>query len=1055
MKRPLFLIAFAASGFLHAFLVAQSSYWPHFVPVPEISEVAGRQIWGVAEDRDGYVWLATERGLFRHAASETRAATEIFPDTLGLLADQVVSLALHQNSLFAGTRNNGLLMLELDDYSLHHIGYHPDDDTKLKGYYITLLFPLNYTLLLVGVELQGLYVLNTRTRAIASHLPLQQTADGQNLERGTRIPNDACHDPTDRAYIWVATQQGLLRIHIASGKYDLHLLAPNQASNPEAYNLLTNNLRTVHADAGGTLWLGTWGGGLVKYNPVNSGYTIFKFQPDDVVTGTINNIFRIIPAGDGTLWTLTPHHPLLRFNPLSGEFLHADTTGFHAIPDPMSISILGNGDLLLGTYSSGLYRSKVSWQSIDIEPLAYPIIARHDIHPDSVYVVYQSTGRHWLALWKGSHKELQRWPLRIEGENYMFANGIRRLQNGEVWVATSRALFRLDGSRQRLDDVSHKDIDSSVEAEPHTSFISVAWDGDTLWMGNKFQGLYRIAPAAKSIRQFTSGSTESRYAMVHQPWPYHIVPDSFGRVWYATEKGFGYYDKSADRMVSYPEEVLFGKLAGEGQELIRHIVHLHVISRDSLLLVFRNSFALALMQGEQLTRLDFVYRDFNPQGYRFTTFTPLQPPLGILQSTGGASLANYVQGTLHPLSQLFPMLAGASLYWTTTDSLFAISGSAQVSVPKSILVPPNTPARLFLSGFRIFDKAWPGITPLPQQPLSLGYKDNFLSFTIGVLNEPPEEIHRLQYRLTGLSPKWMDATEGQGSLSNLRGGRYTLELRAITRSDRVVSEPFAWEIHIKPPFWETTWFLVAVILVIAALLYAVYLLRIRQVRRREQMKAEYNQRISELEMEALRSQMNPHFMFNCLNSIRNLMLRGDLDASVAYTTKFSKLLRLILQHSKSETITLAAELEALELYLALEQLRLGEKLNYALQTGAEVEPNDIKIPPMVLQPYVENGIWHGLMNKQGGGNITVQTESHNGTVEVTITDDGVGRERAREVRAQVSQPHTSFGMAMTNDRLRLMEQMTKLKTNVEITDLYHTDGSPAGTRVAITISGYA
>ena len=95
------------------------------------------------------------------------------------------------------------------------------------------------------------------------------------------------------------------------------------------------------------------------------------------------------------------------------------------------------------------------------------------------------------------------------------------------------------------------------------------------------------------------------------------------------------------------------------------------------------------------------------------------------------------------------------------------------------------------------------------------------------------------------------------------------------------------------------------------------------------------------------------------------------------------------------------------------------------------------------------------MNKQGGGNITVQTETHNGTVEVTITDDGVGRERAREVRAQVSQPHTSFGMAMTNDRLRLMERMTKLKTNVEITDLYQTDGSPAGTRVAITISGYA
>jgi LytS/YehU family sensor histidine kinase/ligand-binding sensor domain-containing protein len=206
------------------------------------------------------------------------------------------------------------------------------------------------------------------------------------------------------------------------------------------------------------------------------------------------------------------------------------------------------------------------------------------------------------------------------------------------------------------------------------------------------------------------------------------------------------------------------------------------------------------------------------------------------------------------------------------------------------------------------------------------------------------------------------------------------------------------------------------------------------------------------QLEALRSQMNPHFIFNCLNSIKLYTTQNDTVAASNYLTKFSKLIRLALENSKSETIPLSTELEALELYIEMEAMRFKEKLKYSIIINENVDADFIEIPPLLLQPYVENSIWHGLMHKEEGGRIDI----HIGIVpqkyilEITIKDDGVGREKAAFLKSKSATSHKSFGTKVTSDRLEIVNQLYKTGASVHTEDVI-TNNEVTGTLVTLRV----
>lgn len=219
----------------------------------------------------------------------------------------------------------------------------------------------------------------------------------------------------------------------------------------------------------------------------------------------------------------------------------------------------------------------------------------------------------------------------------------------------------------------------------------------------------------------------------------------------------------------------------------------------------------------------------------------------------------------------------------------------------------------------------------------------------------------------------------------------------------------------------------------------------------ETTKAALHQQATELEMQALRSQMNPHFIFNSINSINRFILQNNKLQASEYLTKFSRLMRMVLHNSQSSLITLQTELEALGLYLDLEATRFEHHFSHTISVAEDMDIEILKLPPLLLQPFIENAIWHGLMHKEEKGRVDIELSCEDEYLRIKITDDGIGRKRAAELKSKSATRHHSMGLKITTDRILMVQKYYGKEPPVKINDLVHADGSPAGTEVIIKI----
>ncbi|WP_276501805.1 tetratricopeptide repeat-containing sensor histidine kinase [Terrimonas pollutisoli] len=226
--------------------------------------------------------------------------------------------------------------------------------------------------------------------------------------------------------------------------------------------------------------------------------------------------------------------------------------------------------------------------------------------------------------------------------------------------------------------------------------------------------------------------------------------------------------------------------------------------------------------------------------------------------------------------------------------------------------------------------------------------------------------------------------------------------------------------------------------------------------RNEKLKSERTQAILqhktvELEMQALRAQMNPHFIFNCLSSINRFILKNESEPASDYLTKFSRLIRMVLTNSKKTFITLEDELETLRLYLEMERLRFGYAFDFNISFKNEIDPEHIFIPPLLLQPFAENAIWHGLMHKQDQGRLEIELSLNEKILACIITDNGIGRSKAAIIKSKSTEKQKSMGLQITTERLALLNHDSNVRTFFSIQDLTDDNGEPAGTQVILKI----
>jgi ligand-binding sensor domain-containing protein len=383
-----------------------------------------------------------------------------------------------------------------------------------------------------------------------------------------------------------------------------------------------------------------------------------------------------------------------------------------------------------------------------------------------------------------------------------------------------------------------------------------------------------------------------------------------------------------------------------------------------------------------------------------------------------------------PSNEVFDFIPYNGYLWMATSRGLCRMDLAYLNKP---LVDP----RLLITSVKVNGEELNG-----AGTLQLDARENNLRFEyIGLFFRNPENV-RYQYQLVGYDDSWQETRLRELSYTNLPAGEYQFKLRAGSSSENWNVVPVEMRFTIQKPYYQRWWFVGLSILGGILLISGIFL----EIIRRQQVQAAIERRVIQSEQKALRAQINPHFVFNAMNSIQYFITENDRHNAGIYLSRFSKLMRRILDNSKKNWIMLEEELSGMRHYLELEQMRFSERFDYRITLDPEIDPYETEIPSMILQPFLENALWHGLMKKTTKGLLTIDFKIAKGVLRCVIEDDGIGRAEAAKHRRK---RHTSTGLQNVQERIQLINAQDRTRMQLKIEDLVDGEGIGCGTRVII------
>jgi hypothetical protein len=324
----------------------------------------------------------------------------------------------------------------------------------------------------------------------------------------------------------------------------------------------------------------------------------------------------------------------------------------------------------------------------------------------------------------------------------------------------------------------------------------------------------------------------------------------------------------------------------------------------------------------------------------------------------------------------------------------------------------------------------------------LGHNENDLSFHFITINHL--QAGRISYRFRLDGGNWNYTTDPSANFAALPPGSHAFEVQS-QNEDGVWSGTLQKPFTIRPPWWRSWWFYGLLAMAVGGASYAFFRYRTGLLKK----ELAIQQQITDLERKALQAQMNPHFIFNCLNSIQRLILEKDEKSATAYLTHFAKLLRSTLNASTSGEVSLQEEMDLLDNYLLLEKLRFKDAFHYEISADPSLDKFSISFPPMLIQPFVENALKHGMVGKEQGGLVQVRFAAEDGRhIKASITDNGLG------LGASSHDAHKSLATSLTKRRLELINGSVSSQKSELVTmkELKSEEGYIMGTCVEVRIA---
>jgi len=343
------------------------------------------------------------------------------------------------------------------------------------------------------------------------------------------------------------------------------------------------------------------------------------------------------------------------------------------------------------------------------------------------------------------------------------------------------------------------------------------------------------------------------------------------------------------------------------------------------------------------------------------------------------------------------------------------------------------------------------------QILKLKYSQNsiIIQFDQNSLSDPSKI--QFAWKLDEENPEWNVTPYSNPDSANLiilngiKPGKHLLKIRAKFGNEEWHLDETSLIIIVSTPFWQTWWFWSLIVLGLALIIGSILWRRIKVVKKREKERFAHEKQILELEAKALRAQMNPHFIFNCMNSIKSLMQEGQTDKGVTYLTTFSKLIRTLFNNADKKDISLYDEIETCKYYLQLEAMRFDTKFSFSVNVDDDIDLKSIQVPALIIQPFIENAIWHGIVPRGNGGNVSLNVIRKDGAIEISIDDDGIGREASAKNKSTSNLAHQSKGVNLTQTRLELNNLLQQRQAILETIDKKDAQDNSRGTTVIIKI----
>lgn len=1015
-------------------LTAQAQQLRYFTHFTEKDGLSDNHVQSILRDQQGYLWIGTTNGLNRYDGYSFR---QYLPDTRQaqrtVSNESINDIEQDANGFIWIATSNGLNRYDPRTESFKVWKNTGRSDGSLPNSLIWSILIDKNNQLWLACDNRDLCRYDPKTDKFTTY-PWKDFLDKKRPEFAQQAYKTIYgYQKRGENGLWFLTNYGLFSFDVDAESFDYHPY-PKQLS----------ALQPGHCtDA---FYIGSWDNDLLHYAACNRQWAQVKLPISPTLTGGRRQVTDVFPMGKN-YWVLGREGLFLMDSAtLEIRQVQPATDNRNTAPTGKLNNhfLEKNGMLWLGG-EQGLWLYDPAAQHFNYTPLK-PENTKDFYNTYCRFTDSKLDGRRYLLDYYGKQLLVYEKAKLLKTINlHGLAAALLEDKDGRIWVGGGEQIFQLDRKTLQLTPFPfpaeyHSQLKSSV-------FFDIEQDAaGQIWFANNREGLLVWNP--KNGTWWKPGEREEFIA--------NGIRDLFAdherqTVWIATEDyGLFRFDEETAKFTLYRQEE-----NNLENSLGAYIVN--AVCKDG------QGHIWAATDPGGISRFDYAA----PKGKEFITLNsedglPSNQVTTLLTDARGNVWAGTTKGLAWVDARSLRVRSFNKTDGMATDFIdlpLSLAADGEVLCgtvygyqsfhPDSLLRSKQSPG-LLLTSFRIFDKEYVDSLNINYlERINLSWRQNFFSFEFASTDFSQPKKHEYAYRLVNYDADWIYVkNRHSASYTGVPPGDYVLEIKS-GREGNWQEPGVRLGIHIEPPFWATWWFRAFVLCLVAAAIWGLYRWRIAQVKREEALKTEFNQRIARTEMAALRAQMNPHFVFNCLSSINRFILVNQPDEASAYLTKFSRLIRLILDNSRTETVPLNKELEALQLYVEMEQMRFNDRFEYRLSVADDVQTEHLEIPPLLIQPYVENAIWHGLMHKKAAGLLQVRVFYEGKKLCIEVEDDGIGRQRAMELKSRSATVNKSLGMKVTAERLEVINQLYGTNAEVETVDLVDGNGEAAGTKVKI------